>query len=406
MKKTFFYPAWHDDVRAIAGEGATPLQLAEALSVSKSKVYFITAKNWRSYLLKSSSGFYEAAIPDLDKEVDKFSFVPSKEMRRAPKADLATFYDFVEHFRKSKPMAENLRQFEQAPPKDIDGRLLRGHRIKCSKCDKTESYYAIGGSDSPRFAEKQFLRLGWAVGAGPRADLCPEHFRGIKTKPVDNLSPTAVGTLGEKILEAMPQPKEEPQPEINGHDTHAVISPVKLDEPIPLPAPQAIVETKPDDQMIMGKTEKRIIFSKLNDIYGDEKTGYTGDWTDHKVAEDLGVPDDWVMLVREEHFGPAFNAQMKAAELEALFKRATDMVATLDRQAALVRASFETIKSIDQKVDEALKAQEKASDRVDELLASLVKQDEKAKEFVSVFNASMQELKNIREEITAKSSRE
>lgn len=54
----------------------------------------------------------------------------------------------------------------------------------------------------------------------------------------------------------------------------------------------------------MSRDDRRIIFEKLNDVYQDEKTGYSADWTDAKVASDLGVARAWVSKVRDEMFGP------------------------------------------------------------------------------------------------------
>jgi len=54
----------------------------------------------------------------------------------------------------------------------------------------------------------------------------------------------------------------------------------------------------------MSREDRRIIFEKLNEVYADEKTGYTGDWTDAKLASDLGVARVWVSKVRDEMFGP------------------------------------------------------------------------------------------------------
>lgn len=61
----------------------------------------------------------------------------------------------------------------------------------------------------------------------------------------------------------------------------------------PVPAPKQ-----------MTREDRRIIFEKLNEVYGDEKSGYLEDWTDKAVANHLGVPFAWVATIRDENFGP------------------------------------------------------------------------------------------------------
>jgi hypothetical protein len=53
----------------------------------------------------------------------------------------------------------------------------------------------------------------------------------------------------------------------------------------------------------MSREERRIIFEKLNEVYVNDKVGYAGGWTDAKVASDLGVPLQWVRVIRDENFG-------------------------------------------------------------------------------------------------------
>jgi hypothetical protein len=53
----------------------------------------------------------------------------------------------------------------------------------------------------------------------------------------------------------------------------------------------------------MGKEDRRLIFAKINDVYLDEKQGYSSGWSDKRVSEDLGVPCAWVKTIREDNFG-------------------------------------------------------------------------------------------------------
>lgn len=57
------------------------------------------------------------------------------------------------------------------------------------------------------------------------------------------------------------------------------------------------IETKPDWEAAM------IIAMKLDDVYRKE-TGYLEHWNDFRLADELGVPADWVVQVRRKKYGP------------------------------------------------------------------------------------------------------
>lgn len=141
----------------------------------------------------------------------------------------------------------------------IDGKPLRALRIVCAKCGKTEVVRvntmsgAREGMDTKehQFAARRFSEMGWEVGANSSRHRCP-----------------GCAVTDEK----------------QGETSMAL-------NITPLPVRQ------------MTREDRRIIFEKLNEVYLDEKHGYSDDWTDKKVANDLGVPQAWVAQIRDENFG-------------------------------------------------------------------------------------------------------
>jgi hypothetical protein len=63
----------------------------------------------------------------------------------------------------------------------------------------------------------------------------------------------------------------------------------------------------------------------LNEVYVDNKVGYSKGWTDEKVALDLGVPRVWVKTVREEFFGDEVSNE----EIREQIKDAAAMLAQM-----------------------------------------------------------------------------
>ena len=52
------------------------------------------------------------------------------------------------------------------------------------------------------------------------------------------------------------------------------------------------------------RDERRIVIVKMQEIYVSEAVGYRDDWSDEKVAKDMGVPQAWVAQIRDDVFGP------------------------------------------------------------------------------------------------------
>jgi len=80
----------------------------------------------------------------------------------------------------------------------------------------------------------------------------------------------------------------------------------------------------------MSRSDRRIIFSKLEEVWKDEEHGYQGAWTDQAVARDLGshIPAAWVATVREENFGPVRSNEdvvdmLRRVEVAAVEAKAT-----------------------------------------------------------------------------------
>ena len=105
--------------------------------------------------------------------------------------------------------------------------------------------------------------------------------------------------------------------------------------------PELVVNA--DAPRTMQRDDRRIIFEKLNGVYLDEKRGYDPEWSDHKVATDLGVPRAWVEQVREEMFGPVnTNADIetfrKGVEELRVFKDGLKSVEAVRKQIEEIRA--------------------------------------------------------------------
>jgi chromosome segregation ATPase len=169
-----------------------------------------------------------------------------------------------------------------------------------------------------------------------------------------------------------------------------VLPPVNLTETkppeIPMPSFAPILDNRP-----MDRTDRRLVFSRLNELYVDEKTGYSADWTDAKVAQDLGVPVDWIAEVREADFGPELNASIRAKSFTDLQK----LGESIERHILLIDKKIEQMQSLDAKITDAMKACNEAIDRFEELSKSLESEDKRVEDLLDAFNKDVIEFKKM-----------
>ena len=119
-------------------------------------------------------------------------------------------------------------------------------------------------------------------------------------------------------------------------------------------------EIKAEAPPAMTRDDKRIINLKLHEVYINETIGYDADWTDHRVAESLGIPRAWVSQVREELFGPAGEPP----EIKALEADLATVTASVERIKEAAKINAAEVAALLAAADKELK---RISDRLDKL---------------------------------------
>lgn len=194
-------------------------------------------------------------------------------------------------------------------------------KMTCGKCGAVElkprgatKTFVDAEQESRRFAN-MFERVGWNVGKRAQEDRCPK----------------CMAALGAG------QPKEKQK-----------MGPFTTN-----PTPPA---AKPRE---MSREDGRLIFAKIEEVYRDEKHGYQSGWTDHKVAEDLGVPRAWVEGVRKQFFGPeGGNPEINQiiADAKAFIEQARGLVNRAGGLAAEVSKFSGAVENIQRRIDDIEKA--------------------------------------------------
>lgn len=185
----------------------------------------------------------------------------------------------------------------------VGDRRMSVHRITCSECGFTAPMHTSsnGNPFPPEVVARHFRLKGWEVGDREGQDVCPTCVKAAQ----DARRKARVKLVADKAKKAKPEDALQLAAE-----TFAAMQ----EEPMPNPAPavnspEVIVDTAtpapaPATERTMSREERRIMFSLMNDVYLDADKGYKPGWNDRRVAENLGVPQPWVVTLREEMFGP------------------------------------------------------------------------------------------------------
>lgn len=224
------------------------------------------------------------------------------------------------------------RKFKEINEYDPSARTIRkGVMMRCHHADEPEAkkagcltsvkYFSSGAKIHPIGAAQYFRNHGWVIGAGERADTCPnckKYF--IEQRREKKSFTTAVAPTGQEVkLEAKAAPP-----------TVEVAKNIKA----------------------MDRTVKRLIDEKLDAVYVESKGGYIDGWTDDKVAYDVGTSAGNVALVRDEFHGPNTQATDTNKEVEVLKAMAKEL---LDGQKR-VQTSMDHISKLDEELNKALAA--------------------------------------------------
>lgn len=193
-------------------------------------------------------------------------------------------------------------------------RRVAGIEIVC-RCGQTAQHnrgstksFVGPGEEMKRF-KSQFQRQGWRVGDRPQDDRCPKCLEEIFIKPK---------------LAIVAKPKEKPM------------------SPAPAVAAQAAVAVQ-SAPPVPTREDNRIIHQHLDEHYDHKAQRYSGDWTDARVATNLGIPRVWVENIRKMFFGPeGSNQEIAAAISEAsrTLALATTLLANTEKAITDARATL------------------------------------------------------------------
>lgn len=420
-KQVVLYPSWYDDARKKRSEGVTVNQIADEFGIGKSTASMITSSSWKVYLLMWSSSSKDRYLGKFRPLVDQYLFEPRPEdppskvmLSKKEKYERAKAYEARYGQAHQGAEVAKLREFKPVS-KMHEGKVLKGARIECSKCDASQEYFNYQGTVSEEHLPKEFARRGWLVGKNDRTDQCPSclaKLRGPKiVKPEPKKEPVP-------MLSAAPK-AEVTKPVLNISSPPKVPSEIRMDQPTPIvqpqmPVEQALPKLKNDAAeeakkflagthlRPMDKADRRIVFAKLNEVYGDDM--YLEDWIDQKVAEDLGVPVEWVAEVREGDFGPNLNAALKVQAAQNKMKGLTELGEKVERQITLVDKKLEALQSLDVKVAAMFNGIAEQVERFDELVKSLEIEDKHIKTLLANFDVDVEEFRKMFAELKAKPS--
>jgi hypothetical protein len=207
----------------------------------------------------------------------------------------------------------------------ICGQTKRGMRTVCGNpnCGKGQelpinTVRNNGGDDSEmiwKLMVNKFERIGWKIGKTPSQNRCPQCYTAIKVAQVRKHKEHEV--MENKVIQM----------------NSTAISTQTVD--------------MPRGERPMSRDERRIITEKMLEVYLNETVGYKEDWSDEKVAKDMGVPRVWVAQVRDEAFGP----EDKNERSTTLYDEAKDIMVQLKATRLQIEPYLQQVQKLMTKLD-------------------------------------------------------
>jgi hypothetical protein len=224
-------------------------------------------------------------------------------------------------------------------PHGDDGKRVRSVIARCGSCEaaiplpvNTMAHgYAETAEVEWKFISRKLEAKGWQIGRRRQDHRCPrcqrnarldsgeryvfENPKNGKPAPVD-LKLVRQSFMNSATPDVLPE-KQYP--------------PLKLVEEPKVEKKKASLHPPGHDgrdlPRQMSRDDRRIIFEKLNEVYVNEKVGYSDGWTDERVATDLGVPRAWVCTIRDENFGD----ELASESIRKTVQEARDLMVALTR---------------------------------------------------------------------------
>jgi hypothetical protein len=161
---------------------------------------------------------------------------------------------------------------------------------------------------APALIERRFKNKGWEVGASEKHDYCPACVEARRIERRQRRNRNAISVL-ENVKNVFPLTPRETPPQLQGGME---------------------VQATAESPREMSRAERRIIQTKLEDVYQDEDRGYKPGWSDAAVARDLNVPIGWVAEERDRSFGPAKDNEEVRDMLDRVATKAAEAHALID----------------------------------------------------------------------------
>lgn len=219
-------------------------------------------------------------------------------------------------------------RIERAP-----GRFVHAHVVICGQrgCPNKQHLFFTSGPGTPDdVVLKKFQQKGWHIDRNDSlSDRCPYHTE-----------------RGHGTIRVIPA---------NGIDTSKAVARLAPPKETTMPSNVTPLSSTAQQPTI---SDRRLILSKLDEVYLDEARGYKTPWNDEAVAKDLGTPVEWVRTIRSENFGPLNSngeLQEMITKLRALCDEGWKIVEELQKlgpQVARALAIKPELEKIDRRLSE------------------------------------------------------
>lgn len=223
-------------------------------------------------------------------------------------------------------------------PHGDDGKRVRGIIARCGNVGCTAAIplpvntMGKGGSQTDevewKFIAGKLEAKGWSIARRRQDHRCPRCVKNSKLAPAYEFR-----KVGNSKAIATPSMKQ--------------VKDAFMTTTITTRLPPSQISPAAADARTMSRDDRRIIFEKLNEVYVNERTGYSNGWSDERVAADLGVPRAWVRTIRDENFGDEITSEVT----RKMIGEAKELVATIGKYRAVIENSSKALAPLFERAD-------------------------------------------------------
>lgn len=230
-----------------------------------------------------------------------------------------------------------------------DGKMRQHAIVGCCACSATDRY-VYTGTLNVEFIRKHFEKVGWEIDGS--SALCPVCVERNKKQRRGESPGLKIFAQNPAIIEAEKHFTKPVTPIKSLSELPTALSETKDAEVIPMAITQVTLPAPPPS---VTTAHRALMRKAIAGNYNEELCCYENGVTDKSIADEIGIPVQWVSDYRDVAFGPLKSSKEIDALLEELEYVRKEIKAVDERYHTEMKACKQLIANADERIAELSK---------------------------------------------------